>query len=311
MTIARHDRQLLVSVMRWAVCALLLCHCIPAMAMDRLVVYTVNSPLAYFAERIGGKHVEVLFPAPSGVDPAFWKPDVETIGDYQRADLILLNGADYAKWVGRVSLPRRRLVNTSQPFSDDFIQISGGAKHRHGPAGDHSHAGTAFTTWLDFSQAAQQAGQVAAAFTRLRPAQAADFERNLQGLEDELLQLDARLQLLAQRHPGVTLLASHPVYQYLARRYGMTVHPLTWEPDVYPDASSWQALQTMLETQANNWMLWEDEPLQQTREKLATLGVQVVVFTPAMNRSSQGDFMELMLANVERLEAALDSGSGP
>ena len=39
-----------------------------------LVVYTVNYPLAYFAERIGGEAVEVHFPAPPDEDPAYWEP---------------------------------------------------------------------------------------------------------------------------------------------------------------------------------------------------------------------------------------------
>ena len=42
-------------------------------------VYTVNYPLAYFCERIGGKHIEVVFPAPQDIDPAFWTPDKKTI----------------------------------------------------------------------------------------------------------------------------------------------------------------------------------------------------------------------------------------
>ena len=41
---------------------------------DTLVIYTVNYPLAFFAERIGGDLVEVVFPAPVDEDPAFWSP---------------------------------------------------------------------------------------------------------------------------------------------------------------------------------------------------------------------------------------------
>ena len=77
-----------------------------ASAGDRLSVYTVNYPLAYFAERIGGDQVEVVFTAPPDVDPAYWVPDQKTITAYQQADLILLNGANYAKWISKVSLPR-------------------------------------------------------------------------------------------------------------------------------------------------------------------------------------------------------------
>ena len=76
----------------------------------RLTVYVVNYPLKYFAERIAGDHARVVFPAPAEGDPAYWMPDAKTIGAYQQADLVLLNGANYAKWVKKVSLPRSRMV---------------------------------------------------------------------------------------------------------------------------------------------------------------------------------------------------------
>ena len=67
-------------------------------AAEPLTVYVVNYPLRYFAERIGGELVRVVFPAPADVDPAHWSPDAETVAAYQAADLILLNGAGYARW---------------------------------------------------------------------------------------------------------------------------------------------------------------------------------------------------------------------
>ena len=41
----------------------------PLLAGEKLTVYTVNYPLQYFAERIGGEYVEVIFPAPGDEDP--------------------------------------------------------------------------------------------------------------------------------------------------------------------------------------------------------------------------------------------------
>ncbi|TNF96127.1 MAG: zinc ABC transporter substrate-binding protein, partial [Gammaproteobacteria bacterium] len=141
----------------WFLLTVLLLVAAPTTAAEKMVIYTVNYPLQYFAERIGGQHVDVHFPAPKGVDPAFWKPDVKTIGQYQQADLILLNGANYAKWINQVSLPRLRTVDTSRGFGDQLIKVSAGATHSHGPSGDHSHSGTAFTTWLDPQLASLQA----------------------------------------------------------------------------------------------------------------------------------------------------------
>ena len=75
---------------------------------EKRVVYTVNYPLEYFARRIGGDRVVVEFPAPADIDPAFWNPGAATVVSYQEADLVLLNGATYAKWVAKVSLPPSR-----------------------------------------------------------------------------------------------------------------------------------------------------------------------------------------------------------
>jgi zinc transport system substrate-binding protein len=285
----------------WSLVVICLSSLSSAAAADKLQVYTVNYPLAYFAERIGGDYVDVLFPAPAGTDPAFWMPDTATIAAYQQADLILLNGADYAKWVKKVSLPRRKLVNTSSPFRGDYITRSDGMTHQHGPGGEHAHTGTAFTTWLDFSQAAQQAEQVAMAMKELRPVHAEVFAANVQRLQRDLVQLDARLHEVTASRPDLPLLASHPVYQYLARRYGLNLRAVMWEPGTYPDASSWQAFKSLQETHPAHWMLWEDEPVDKTRERLLSSGVNIVVFKPCMNRPAQGDFMTVMQANIKAL----------
>jgi ABC-type Zn uptake system ZnuABC Zn-binding protein ZnuA len=156
-------------------------------------VYVVNYPLYYFTERVAGNHVEVAFPAPSDVDPAFWKPDIATVAAYQAADLIVINGATYAQWLSQVSLPRAKIVNTSQGFKAHYIAMTETSTHSHGNDGMHSHTGTASTTWLNSRFAAQQARAIAQALSRLLPGQRATFEANYAVLERDLLALDQRL----------------------------------------------------------------------------------------------------------------------
>jgi zinc transport system substrate-binding protein len=134
-------------------------------------VYVVNYPLQYFTERIGAEHVQVVFPAPADADPAFWKPDAHIIAAFQAADLIIINGATYSKWLTTASLPKAKIVNTSEGFKANYIEIKDMVTHSHGPSGEHSHTGTAFTTWLDFRQAAQQAQAIMAALSQLLPEQ--------------------------------------------------------------------------------------------------------------------------------------------
>jgi len=119
-------------------------------------VFASNYPLSYFAERISGNPEIVIFPAIDG-DPAFWEPKIADIIKMQQSDIILLNGAAYEKWLKAVSLPRRKIINTSKAFREQLIVMEESVDHKHGPSGDHSHSGTAFTTWIDLNQAAFQA----------------------------------------------------------------------------------------------------------------------------------------------------------
>jgi len=275
------------------------------LAADKLAIYTVNYPLAYFAERLAGDLARVEFPAPPDVDPAFWTPDLEAVAAYQAADLILLNGAGYARWVDRVSLPTSRLVNTSRSFADRYIETAGGVSHSHGPGGEHSHAGTAFTTWLDLDQAARQAEAVAQAVIRKRPDEKDRVERNLQALRGELLALDTRLARLGAAAASRPLLASHPVYQYLARRYSLNIKSVMWEPGVAPTPGQWAELEKLLAGHPAHRMLWEGSALPETVERLRTLDVESFVFDPCANRPKAGDFLSVMEDNARRLEEAL------
>ncbi len=273
-----------------------------ARAADKLTIYTVNYPLAYFAERLAGDLAEVRFPAPPDVDPAFWKPGADVVAAYQRADLILLNGAGYAKWVDRASLPRSRLVDTSRAFADKYIQAPTAVTHSHGPGGAHAHAGTAFTTWLDLSQAAQQAETIAQALIRKRPAAKDRISRNLAALKSDLLALDARIAETAAPSRDRPLLASHPVYQYLARRYGLNLRSVLWEPETVPNKQQWAELEHLLGEHRATWMLWEAEPAPESVERLRALGVQSVVFNPCANRPTTGDFLSVMRNNAGSLK---------
>jgi zinc transport system substrate-binding protein len=271
----------------------------------RLLVYTVNYPLAYFAEWIGGQAVRVEFPAPADQDPASWTPDPETIVAYQAADLILLNGAGYAKWVERATLPASRTINTGMTQKKRLIEVAATVTHTHGPEGEHSHGETAFTTWLDPTFALEQARTITFVLSGARPQFAEDFEANLAALEAELRELDERWQAIVATDPERPLLGSHPVYQYLDAHLGLNLESVHWEPDAMPDEDLWRELATLLESHPARFMLWEGEPLPEVVERLRGLGVESVVFDPcAQVPENADDFLDVMQANAEALEAA-------
>jgi len=275
-------------------------------ASEPLKVYAVNYPLKYFAGRIGGENVRAVFPAPQDVDPAYWKPDIATIGAYQKADLILLNGAGYAGWINKVSLPRSKLVDTSKNFQYRIITIKGTVTHSHGPGGAHAHEGAAFTTWLDLDLATLQARAIAKAFIRRKPDLRNIFERNFTALEKDLATLSRDIESTVSKDPSKPFVASHPVYDYFSRRYGLNIQSVHWEPDENPDDRQWAELNTILKEHPAKWMIWEGKPGSIPVKKLKTFGIDSLVFDPCGNAPGQGDFFSVMRRNVENLKPAFE-----
>lgn len=266
-------------------------------------VCVANYPLAYFSETLLEGAQPVYFDAPADEDPAFWQPDDAAVSRFQSAQVILLNGAGYSKWVDQVSLPQARVVDTSAAFEKAFIEVKDAVSHSHGPEGEHSHSGVAFTTWLDLDQAAQQLDAVKQALLPLvAEAERAQVEARAAKLRATLTEYDARLKAAGEKLQGRPLLGSHPVYQYLARRYALNLREVHWEPDTVPDAKAQEELKSLLQTHPAKVMLWEGEPLAESVALLKTLGIESVVFDPCGNRPEAGDFLSVMEANVTALE---------
>ncbi len=269
------------------------------------VVRVSNYPLKYFAERIGGSAVKVAFDAPGDGDPAFWKPSDADIAAFQAADLILLNGATYEKWREHVSLPESAIVDTSAAFSAKFIKIDDQPTHSHGKDGEHSHAGTAFTTWIDFGQAKQQADAVLEGLLQVVSDADDSLSENHAALHTDLVKLDGTMKLAAEGIGDRPLFASHPVYQYWARAYGLNVHSVLWEPETVPSEDQLTELSHTRDFHDAKWMIWEGEPAAESVAKLEEMGIKSVVFDPCGNVPENGDWLSVMHQNLENLAKSI------
>lgn len=264
------------------------------------LIVASNYPLYYFAREIAGDRAEVVLPAMKG-DPADWKPGSEAIAHMQSADLVILNGAGYESWLDWVSLAQGRLLDTSAGFRDRLIALEEDPLHQHGPQGDHSHPDMAFTFWLDPTLAAEQARAVEKAVTALAPQNAEFHRANLAALITRLEALDKSLHDVFTRLAGQPLVFSHPVYQYLAARYQLNSVSMHWEPQEEPGTRAWLELQEVLRRHPAKLMIWEDQPLAATSNKLLQLDLAPVVFQTASGDPDDGDYFDLMEANIDRL----------
>lgn len=269
-------------------------------------ILTVNYPLEFFASRIAGELAEVEYPGPDDTDPAYWIPSTEVAQQYQQADLVLLNGAGYAQWLDKFSLPRKNQLNTGAAFRDQWISETESVTHSHGPDGEHTHTGFAFTLWLDPMLAIQQASAIRSTLNQLLPDSSRVFDQNLRLLFEELNHLDSELGNLLADQADQPWLASHPVYQYFGRRYELSLKSVHWEPGQELEASYWEELDEMLKAHPAQWMLWEGDPAPSVATGLKERGVTPIVFEITSTRPADKDYMKSMWANFKRLESALN-----
>ncbi|KPP93151.1 MAG: zinc transport system substrate-binding protein [Rhodobacteraceae bacterium HLUCCA08] len=274
-----------------------------ARAQDRPVVATVNYPLAYFTERLAGDAVEVLFPVPDGVDPAFWRPGIADIATIQQADLIVLNGAGYAAWTTRASLPRSRLVDTSRGLQDRLIETET-VTHSHGADGAHSHAAVASHVWLDPALAMVQADAVAGGLVRAGLLAEDSAGAALDPLKADLAALDEAGRAAFAPHAGQVILASHPRYHYLARAHGVEVSALDWGAGEMPDDDQWRALSALVSDTGATLFLWEAAPPPDAAARLAELGLTGVVYPSLGWAPETGDFLSAQHDALAAIAAA-------
>jgi len=279
-----------------------------AVAEDRPQVVVVNKALEYFAERLLDDSMDVVFPVPEGVDPSFWRPSISDISMVQSADLILLNGAGFATWIDRVSLPRSRVVNTSAAIEDQFI-VTESITHSHGDGGEHSHEGLASYVWLDPVLAIAQADAIASAVIARDLGAAQDVEARLDTLRAELTELDAMAREVLSSVQDVTIVATHPRYQYFARRYGLSVISLEWEAGAMPGDDAISELAQIVDENDARILIWEAEPPVAAIEAAQSLGLQSVVFNPWASQGAAGSFLDAYKAAVSGIAGAMGQGS--
>ena len=264
-----------------------------------------NYPMWYFTRRLAGGRVDIVFPVPREEDPAFWKPSDADILKYQTADLILLNGAEYEKWGLTAVLPLARQVITSAAFADRYVANGEVVTHSHGPQGMHSHGLLDFNTWMDPTQAALQAYCIRDQLTKVLPSAEKEFNANFQKLQEDLTALDASLAAASTALGSSPLLASHPVYQYAARRYNWNLKCVHWEPDEMPSEGEWKEFEKLHASHPAKFMIWEEAPLHAVAERLRKMGVEPIAFETCASEPDSHDYFKAMRANAERLANAL------
>ena len=276
------------------------------------VVYTTFYPTQYFAERIGGDLIDVVCPVPADEDAIFWMPDAKNIAAYQKADLIVINGAMFAKWVQKASLPESRVVNTANPFADRFINFEHATVHSHGKKGKHAHKGMDGHTWVDPINAKIQADEIKKALIKEYPDHKAAFKKGYSELAHDLDMLNEQLKAYQAAYKNQPILASHPAYNYIAKRYGWNIANLNLDPEAMPSDETFEAIKATLKMHPATYLIWEAYPTPAIADRIEKeLGLISVEFSPCELLSEEDlsngvNYLNVMQDNLKNMAAIFD-----
>lgn len=248
-------------------------------------VVGLSFPACWLTERlVADTPIQADCFAPAGEDPPDWQPSGEAVAGLLEAELLVANGMGYEAWLATAALPGSRVVDSAQQVAP--LQLSG-RSHSHGGEA-HTHAGLDPHTWMDPQSFLRQALEVSAALRERWPEHAERVRTNQATLEAELIAVDTELEAATAPLRGLALAASHPAFNYLARRYGLAITSFDLAPEAVDEAGA-EAVGAWAEGAEPALLLWESQPSDAARAALPE-GVTQLVLDPLEQPPADGGY---------------------
>jgi zinc transport system substrate-binding protein len=252
-------------------------------------VVTSFYPLQYVAQRVAGGHAEVTNLTQPGREPHDLEMTVRQTAQVADADVVVYEKGFQADVDSAVD----------QDGPDHVVDAAQSA----GLSGDDPHF------WLDPTKLSVVAGAVERSLADADPAHAADYARNLAGLQDDLAGLDAAFKRGLASCRVHTIVVSHDAFGYLGRRYGLDVVGINGlSPDAEPSPAHLRALQDLIRKDGITTVFSEELASPKFADSLSRdLGISATVLDPIEglgDATADQDYLSLMRANLAALRKA-------
>ena len=260
----------------------------------RLDVVAAFYPLAFVAERVGGKRVGVTNLTPTGAEPHDLELTTKQRDAIDGADLVLVLGSGFQPAVEKAAASR----------SAGTVELLTHLRARD-PKDPH--------VWLDPTLMQGIVDQTAKALTKADPAGAATYAANAATLSADLRALDGRYRNGLADCDRSLLVTAHRAFGYLAKAYGLKQEGVSGlSPDVEPDPKRLAELSDLVAHAGVTTVFTEDLVSPRIAQTLAREagGLQTAVLSPlegltAAQQAHGDDYLSVMDTNLTRLRRAL------
>ena len=270
-------------------------------------------PMADFAQKIGGDHVEVTNLCPAGTEPHEWEPSPSDIKAIEDADVFVYNGADMEGWVDDTLASAN--VKGSVICASDGIDLRV-ADHDHDAesADESEHVGEHDPhVWLAPENAKKEAENIKDALVEADPSNASDYESNYDKWAKEFDELNREYSEQLSQTSGKTIVVSHEAFGYLCDAYGLTQKPITgMDAEGEPDAKSMAEIVQFVRENDVKVIFSEDLVSPKVAEQIADeTGAACEVLNPVEGLEQDEldageDYFSVMRDNLKELVSALN-----
>jgi zinc transport system substrate-binding protein len=262
-------------------------------------------PVAFAAQQVGGKRVDVTNLTPVGAEPHDLELTSDQVDELLDAKVAFVLGGGFQPAVEDAA--DRRDDGTIE-LLPELVDTQGKKVAEEGEEG-----GIDAHVWLDPVLMSQLAGEVEKGLAAADPKGAATYERNARALQDKLGALDARYR---QRLTGCArdlLVTSHDAFGYLAARYGLRQEGVAGlSPDDEPDAARLGELAALARDEGVTTVFTEETVSPRIARTLAREagGLRTQVLSPLESltkeqRDAKANYFTLMDANLDKIAGAL------
>lgn len=279
---------------------------------DKFDVVASFYPMAFLAEQIGGKYVNVTSLTEPGQEPHDLEISAKQTAALQESDAVLyLKGlqpsVDDAVAQSELKTKIDAATLTSMEHHGNEV---GGHSAEHD---DHENEELAYKDphlWLDPVKYAEVAKGVGAAFEKADPDHADTYKTNTEALVEKLGALDDQFENGLKNTDTKVFITTHAAFGYLAERYGLTEEAISGlDPESEPSAARVKSLEKMAKADGVTTVFYETLVSDKTAKTIAAdanLRTDVLDPIEGITEKSRGkDYFSVQEANLKALRTAL------